>query len=508
MDTATTSSTAQETPGGKQSASEAWQPLPPDQWDEAAARHLLFRTTWSAQPAEVTRATKEGLQPTLNRLFPPQAEPFPTPKLVADLQEDTPEFTQKIRAATPEEKRMLQKEARDRSQQAFSDMAVRWLQFAADPQRSAFEKWVLFLSDIYVVSFEKVRNAALIHDHFGKLREYALGPAPHLTKAISRSPAMIQYLDLQESKKDAPNENFARELFELFVLGEGNYTEADIKQAARAFTGYRRQYGTFRFAQNQHDTGKKTVFGHTGNFDGDEVIDLAYKQPAAARFVPNEMVKFYLSETPLPPETVAELGDWWRSQKFNLRALAHRFFGSRAFFDSAGRGNFIKSPVQFYLGLVQDLQLDVAPLPRRVLGSLRQMGQNLFTPPNVRGWVGGRNWINSSTFSARRQLVQTLFYPINEANLNADEQAELARARDGGRTRFTVDPDWLKKIAKDDAPSAAEQVIATFLPTQTDGEVRRKIADFIGTAPSPNQRVEKTRSAIIALLQSPEYQLC
>ncbi|MFT3870020.1 MAG: DUF1800 domain-containing protein [Nibricoccus sp.] len=491
----------------KPTPTEAWQPLPAEQWNEETARHLLRRVAWSAPAEEVARAVKDGLPATLDRLFPREAKPSPKPKLIEGLQEDTQEFTQKLRAASPEEKRLLQKEARDRSQQALSDMAVRWLQFAAIPGNAALEKWILFLSDIYVVSFEKVRNAALIHDHFARLREYSLGPAPTLAKVVSRSPAMIQYLDLQESKKDAPNENFARELFELFVLGEGNYTEADIKQAARAFTGYRQQFGNFRFAAKQHDTGSKTVFGHSGRFDGDEVIDLAYKLPAAGLFLPREMARFYLSETPLPADTLATLGVWWQSQQSNLRALAHRFFGSRLFYDPAFRGNYIKSPIQFYLGLVQDLQLDIAPLARRVLGSLRQMGQTLFTPPNVRGWVGGRHWINSSTLSARRQLVQSLFYPINEANLNADEQAELTAARAEGRVHFTVEPERLKTISGGNPKEATDSILQTFLPVAPVDEFRAQLRNFIA-AGSPNQRNDRVRNAIIALLQSPEYQLC
>src|SRR4029077_9127772 len=137
--------------------------------------------------------------------------------------------------------------------------------------------WVLFLSDVYVVSAEKIRNTAHLFEHFDILARHGLGPAPALTKAVSRSPAMVIYLDLNQSQRRAPNENFARELFELFVLGEGNYTEQDIKEAARAFTGYRAQPldGGFRYVENQHDPTDKTVFGKTGKFTGDEVIDLA-----------------------------------------------------------------------------------------------------------------------------------------------------------------------------------------------------------------------------------------
>ncbi|ATC65461.1 hypothetical protein CMV30_16760 [Nibricoccus aquaticus] len=489
------------------SPADAWTQLPASAFDAAAARHLLRRVTWSAQPDEVARAVADGLPTTLARLFPAEPVALAKPKLVERLEEDTPDFAKRLRDADPLQKRVLQKEARDRSQQAYQDMSIKWLQFSSAPAHAAQEKWTLFLSDIYVISFEKIKNAGHVFDHQAAIRRHAFGPAPALTKAISRTPAMIRYLDLQDSKRDAPNENFARELFELFVLGEGNYTEKDIKEAARAFTGYRQRLGEFSFVQRQHDPRPKTVFGKTAAFTGDDIIDLAYKQPAAGTWLPHELVRFYLTDDPLPPEYLPALGQWWSAQAFDLRALAHRFFGSQLFFSPSYRGNYIKSPVQFYLALTQDLQLDVAPLARQVLGSLRQMGQTLYNPPNVRGWVGGRQWINSATFGARRQLVQTLFNPINEANLNADEQVEIVAARADGKDRFVVDSEHLKAFAGLTAEQAASRFLDTFLPGTSAPAYRDEVTAFLKDGGS-KQLTQRVRNAAIALLQSPEYQLC
>lgn len=489
------------------SPADAWEPLPQTEWSEPAARHLLRRAGWSATRDQVSKAVQEGLPSTLQKLFPALPNVFPRPDAIAALQENSEAFSERLKAASPEEKRALQKESRDRSQQALNDMALRWLQFAADPANAALEKWVLFLSDVYVVSFEKVRNASLIHLHHDILRRHCMGTASALTKAISRSPAMIQYLDLQDSRRTAPNENFARELFELFVLGEGHYTERDIKEAARAFTGYRQRFGEFRFARNQHDAGRKTVFGETAAFDGDGVIDLAYRQPAAASFLPREMIRGYLSELPLPDAYLTALGDWWRREQFDLRALVHRFFGSRLFHEPTFRAGMIKSPVQFYLGLLQDLQLDVAPVARRVLGSLRQMGQSLYAPPNVRGWVGGRAWINSATLSARRQLVQALFTPLNEAALNADEQAALASARSQGRTRFSVDASRFGELTKRAPDELADEWVHTLLPLDPGPGFRSRLGEALRPALAAAQPRQLENVAAV-LLQSPPYQLC
>jgi uncharacterized protein (DUF1800 family) len=491
-------------------ATEAWLPLPAADWNPEAARHLLRRAGWSALPADVTRAATEGLAATLDRLFPTQPMLFPEPRMTAHLKEDTPELARSVlEAGNPQEKQRLLREARERTQLAIQDMSIKWLQYAAQPQNAAFAKWVLFLSDVYVVGVDKVRNGALIWSHFDILGRNALGAAPALAKAVSRSPAMVTYLDLNQSKRGAPNENFARELFELFLLGEGNYSEKDIKESARAFTGYRQQYGVFHDVPAQHDPSPKTIFGQTGPFTGDDVIDLAFEQPAAAAFLPHEMVKFYLSDTPLPPEYLKALGTTWQGEDFDLRALALRFFGSRLFFAPEFRGDFIKSPIQFYLGLVQDLDLSVAPLPRSVLVPLRQMGQMLFNPPNVRGWVGGRNWINSATLEVRRQLVESLFSPIREDALNADEQIELVAARANGTSNFSVSDATLAPLALLDPADATDHLLASFLALPAAPPFRDSVRRFLAAdhADGP-QKLRRLRRATVTLLQSPEYQLC
>src|SRR3954468_18229811 len=242
---------------------DAWQPLPTTEWNFENARHLLRRAGWAAIPTEVERATAEGLVATIDRLFPEQPVLLPKPRLIVRLEEEAPALAEKLRTTAGDARRTLDRQVRERSQLAIQDLTIKWLQSATRPENAAFAKWILFLSDVYVVSLEKVRNAAFIYEHFDILARNAFGPAPALTKAVSRSTAMVIYLDLNQSQRKAPNENFARELFELFVLGEGNYSETDIKEAARAFTGYRAQpaRGEFQYIPAQHDATAKTVFG-------------------------------------------------------------------------------------------------------------------------------------------------------------------------------------------------------------------------------------------------------
>jgi uncharacterized protein (DUF1800 family) len=486
---------------------DAWQPLPSADWNEAAARHLLQRIGFSATPAELTRTLQDGPVRTLERYFGTMPA-LPKPRQIANLERDYGEITRSLTTGTPEEKRRAQQDARERSREALFDFTIKWLQLASRPENSPAEKWLLFLSDVWVVGVEKVRNAALIYQHQDILRQGGLGSAVNLARAVSRSPAMVVYLDLQQSRQEAPNENFARELFELFTLGEGNYTENDIKQAARAFTGYRQRQGEFFFVPRQHDNGMKTIFGRTGKFSGDDVIDLVFKQPAAGTFLPKEMVRFYLSEAPIPAEYTDALGAWWAQEDYDLRKLVVRFFSSRLFFDPAYRNGYIKMPIQFYVGLLQDLDLSVAPLPRQLIGSLRSMGQMPFDPPNVRGWVGGRSWINSATLAARRQLIAALLSPLNEDSLNGDERIEIAAAYADGISNFTLEQTRLADWAKLPAAERAHQLIRRYVPDLAGTETEKQVTGFLERSVQHSQPVGATRAALATLLESPHYQLC
>jgi len=486
---------------------EAWQPLPAAAWTEDAARHLLRRAGWSAQPQEVAAALRDGLPATLDRLFPREPPPLPEPASVAALADDTPAFVERLRAADPADRRKLLQEARERAREALRDLTIAWLRHARRSDRAAVEKWTLFLGNIYVVGADKVPNPALLCRHQAMLRARGMGTAPALARAVLRSPAMINYLDLQQSRRGAPNENFARELMELFTLGIGAYTEADVKEAARAFTGYTHRAGEFAFVPARHDPGPKTVFGQSGRFDGDAVIDLIYRQPAAATHLPARWAAFYLADEPLPEPYLEALGAWWRGADFSLREFARHAFGSRLFFEPPFRGACIKSPIQYYLGLLQDFSLDVPPLPRRLVPAFRLMGQLPYHPPNVRGWVGGRHWISSATLEARRLLARALLRPVDESRLNADEQLALAQARAAGAGVFTIDDAWFAPFSRPDTGAAAGELLRRLLPQSADA-YQPVVAAALAGAGRPAAEPARLRGAVLALLETPEYQLC
>jgi uncharacterized protein (DUF1800 family) len=331
---------------------------------------------------------------------------------------------------------------------------------------------------------------------------------PELCKRVSREPAMIRYLDLDKNTLRKPNENFARELFELFILGEGNYTESDIKEASRAFTGYRvKERKDFVFQKNLHDPTDKTVFGQTGRWNGDDIIDISFQQPTAKTFLIRELIKFYLTDQHIEDAYIDALGERWAAHGFSLSYLLETFFQSRLFFHPAYRGNLVKSPIHFYLGLCQDLRIDVAPFQSRVLRSMDVMGQSFYNPPNVRGWLYGEHWINSTTISGRRQLVDYLFAPLDEDSLNGSEQRELEHARNQGRDNFLVTDERLQQVLGTAAEDLATHFTSYFITAPSRTTYRQALEAIIGDTHSPNA-TERIRHAMIALLQSPAYNLC
>lgn len=488
------------------SPQQAWSPLPGTEWNAGNARHLLRRIGFTATPSGISDALASGLSTTLEKYFGQKRHMPEPPKAMAFGKESAKNFRQ-LRNASDQERQAARRELRQDSNDSYLDYGIKWLLHAHNPAGSPYEKLVMFLQDVFVVGLPKVRNPYFLYLHQALLREFATEDFDQLCKMVSRSPAMIQYLDLQQNVQGKPNENFARELFELFMLGEGNYAEQDIKEAARAFTGYKTDGSKFRFIPRQHDGGVKKVFGKRGAFTGDDIIDLALKQPAASTFLPREFLRYYLStELDLGKPYMDELGRQWRKNSFNLGSLVKTVFSSRLFFHEQFHGNMIKSPIQFYLGLLQDLNLDVAPFPTATLNNLRNMGQPFYAPPNVRGWLGGQLWINSATLAARRQTVESLFAPVDEDAMNADDYAELMVARLENRGRLVVNDENIKRVAGMEDNLMVAHLIEYLIPSQAGPEFKNKLTHYLKN--SAGFREDRTKNIVVTLLQSPQYNLC
>ncbi|MEX0332346.1 MAG: DUF1800 family protein [Puniceicoccaceae bacterium] len=482
----------------------AWEPLPEEEWTVETARHLAIRLGFSLNPALVKQVYEWGPEGSLGKLLG-KIEPFTDRGEVTEMRTSIGARYKELQGSSPQEKREMRQELQWENRQTYAQYGLDWYAFAREPGNSAQEKLVLFFQDVWVVAFAGVRRTPTLMEYQERIRRNLGKTYPEMCRDLAVSPAMMRYLNLNQSRKGSPNENFARELLELFCLGEGNYTEQDIKEAARAMTGWTvNQMDEVRFIRQRHDTTPKTIFGETGAFELDDVIELVFKQPAAAEFLPNELARYYLTEDGLGSRMLKPLAEAWRASGYSLPYLVMTFFRSRVFYEPGFRGNMIKSPVQYYLGLLQDLDLDVFPSPRRTNNILRTMGQPFYNPPNVRGWVGGRNWINSATLAARRQFVESLLRPLPTDRLNADEKQALAEAEKEGRARFTVIREQLLKLAEMEPGDLAETLAHRFHVTPQPETLLPMFLEL-----QTNQGGYRWAAACLAAtLTAPPYHLC
>jgi uncharacterized protein (DUF1800 family) len=368
------------------------------------ARHLLNRVQFGASAAEIERAVGTTREQAVRKLLdgtrttavtsPPSwtaaTEPLRYPRAGAN--------------ASDAEKKMFQQE------QIREGLELRawWVGEMLATPSPLTERMTLFWHNHFVSSQQKVKLSELMYRQNATLRANALGNFGALLHAMARDPAMVIYLDNAQNRKGSPNENFAREVMELFTLGEGNYSEQDIKEAARAFTGWSidRATGQFVFRGFIHDDGVKTVLGRTGNLDGDQVLDILLAQPATAEFITRKLWREFVSPDP-DEAAIQRIARRFRDSRYDIKVALHDLLTSDAFYARDNRAVLIKSPVELVVGALH--QFDMKPreaMPFAVAAA--GMGQNLFAPPNVKGWPGQETWINASTLLARKQFLERL----------------------------------------------------------------------------------------------------
>lgn len=391
-------------------------PLPASQWDRAKAAHLLNRAAFGGPPEQIDALAAGGMPAALASLVDGPAAPVPAPAPDWAKPRDLTAYREEIRAAmaaaagnTEAAKAQVRRTvgAKERREQYthLVDLGGWWVNRMRDAQDPFEEKMTLFWHGHFATSAQKVRDGYMMWRQNQTFREHARGNFGVLTKAMSRDPAMINWLDLRESRAQHANENFGRELMELFTLGEGHYTEKDVAESARAFTGYRidPRDQSFHFAPRDHDYGPKQFLRQTGNFHGDQIIDLILDQPACAQFIAKKLWTFFANEN-ADPALIEALAATMRSSRYEMRPVLRQLFASQEFYSAQAMGTQVKSPVQFVVGTARLLGTDL--LPERVtLGALKQLGQTPFAPPSVKGWDGGKAWISTSTLLFRYNLA-------------------------------------------------------------------------------------------------------
>lgn len=284
-----------------------------------------------------------------------------------------------------------------------------WLEQLHTTRFPLWERMTLFWHNHFTSSLTKVLWPQWMLNQHQLLRKHALGNFAELLHAIVKDPAMLSYLDGSKNIATSPNENFARELLELFTLGAGYYTEQDIINVARAFSGWNvnNQKGEFLFQTKLHDNTQKQFLGHTGNFDGTDIINIILDEPRTAEHIAEKFWKELISHEQAKPEIIKEWAQTFRESGYEIKALLLKIITSPVFWEASQRGSLIKSPVEFTLGLLRELQIPFEEYPALRIAN-QQLGQDLFNPPDVKGWRGGNDWITNTRLIRRYDLIPKL----------------------------------------------------------------------------------------------------
>ncbi|MCG3138014.1 MAG: hypothetical protein HJJLKODD_01870 [Phycisphaerae bacterium] len=376
-------------------------PLPKKQWDEAAVVHLLRRAAFEGTPAEIEKLKALSLEEAVDYLIDYEKQPDLTEQPVLDpkLSEAPPRDWLKQQDETT---RQLYRQTRRMTDHAqLERIRMWWLDRMIRSPRQLQEKMTLFWHGHFTSGYREVEHSYLMLQQNQLLRQYALGNYRELLLKISSDPAMLIYLDSFRNNKQHPNENFARELMELFTLGEGHYTEQDIKEAARAFTGWSldEESGQFQFLRPLHDYDEKVFMEQRGPWNGGDIIDLILAQEQSAKFIVTKLWEFFCYAEP-EREVVIGLANTLRKNKYELKPVIKQILMSKGFYSAQARGVQVKSPVQLAVGTLRLLGISNYDA-LMVNQALNQMGQQLFQPPNVKGWDGGPRWINTATVYLR-----------------------------------------------------------------------------------------------------------
>ncbi len=427
------------------------------------ARHLLNRTSFAANVDDIETFAKLSRAQAVDQLLAWTSNykiVTPPPEWINNF-----ESPRRLRTLSDEERKLAQREQVEKG----LELRRWWMTEMLTTPSPLTEKMVLFWHNHFVSSLQKVRSPVLMYRQQLILRKHALGYFGDLLHEVSKDAAMVIYLDNASNRKAQPNENFAREVMELFTLGEGNYSEADIKEAARAFTGWSIDLDTGEFLMRPliHDDGIKTILGRSGNFDGDAVLDILLAQPPTAEFVVAKLWREFVSPTPEPSE-VKRIARMFRDNRYNVKVALRALLTSDAFYAAQNRAALIKSPVDLIVGTLRQFRFETGDVTPLILAS-RQLGQDLFAPPNVKGWPGGEAWINSATLLQRKQLLERLFRaqearaPAMVMTAVADGQNDAAKARERvARAMLAIrfDPDKWQSQFRSGAASPVRVLLA------------------------------------------------
>jgi uncharacterized protein (DUF1800 family) len=489
--------------------------LPANRWDYDSAAHLVNRAGFGGPPALIQKMADLSPDAALSALldYEQYADPTPNP----DWAKPDPEGVKRLRDAAKnapqDERRKLYQQEMRIQYQRLMELRGWWLNRMASGPRPFQEKMVLFWHGHFATSFEKVRNAYYMWRQNELFRRLATGNWQELLTYAGKDPAMLIWLDQAESRRPHPNENFAREVMELFALGIGNYTEQDVTEGARALTGWSldRLNQEYLYRPFFHDNGAKTFLGRTGDLNGDDVIAQIVVQPASAQFITAKLWNYFAGQTP-SNELNNALAAVFRENGNNFKPLLRVLFRSEEFYDPAIVRNQVKSPVQWLVGTARVMECGLPP-PQICEGMTRRMGQDLFAPPNVKGWDGGLSWITTTTLLDRYNTAAILVQgaDIPRARLEGTQPMNpmAASEPESGGKRVHVGGVDIEKILTPDERAGKDRLVAALqhrlLQSALKEDQAKALGDFLNARGKLNDG--DIRAAIRLVMCTPEYQV-
>ncbi len=445
--------------------------------------HLLRRAGFGSAPDELNMYLKLGWDAAVDRLVN---------------YEQVPNKAADAKTASMEWDLLASWDPAVTNQPPLNGYVLIWLTRMLATARPLEEKMTLFWHNHFATANYKVANPPMMYDQNQLFRANALGNFPDLVLAVAKDPAMLRWLDSNSNRKAQPNENFARELMELFTLGVGNYSEDDVREAACAFTGWflDPKLG-FAFNQNQHDDGDKAFLGQTGPWNGDDVITILFQQPAAATFLATKLFKYFVHDDP-SPSTVARLAEAFHSSGYNVRVLVKAILTSPDFTSDDADHNVVRSRVEWLIGTLKSL--GVGELAGQALvGSLHRMGMDLFNPPTVAGWDWGASWISSSTVLERFAAAMTVTSARGDNQQYGLDPAVFV-PRSGAQTPEAVVDALLELLVDSDVSADTRSALIDYAQNGYDGEPDQFVAD-------PARADRAVRGVADLIMATPIYQM-
>lgn len=466
-------------------------PLNPQRWDYRLAAHLLNRAGFGGPPEEIERLVRIGLDKAVSYLVDFDRIPDPAKPPAWARPETDEEWEQRAaarRAADPKERNRIDSERRSYHRKCLSDLLGWWLDRMANGPRPLQEKLVLFWHDHFATSYEKVENAYLMWLQNDTFRRNAAGNWTRMLEDITIDPAMLIWLDQHTSNKRHPNENYAREVMELFSLGEGNYTERDILETARALTGLTldktRQKHVFK--ADIHDDGVKTVLGKTGNFDWKDVLNLIQLQPQSQRFIMGKLWTWFAGVRPSQELVDALAGELRRSAN-HFQPVLRVMFSSQEFYSPEVLNSYVKNPVQWLVSTCRVLRRDMPP-PDVCDQILSSLGQRVFFPPDVNGWDDGPAWITTNNLLERYNHVERLIFGDPKRKISPAPVAKLFKPEElASGTAFV---------------NALER---RFFQVPLDDQQKKTVHEYLSRRPKLDEAA--IQATVRLVLATPQYQL-